>query len=65
MLGLSIYALIGGLSAIDPVRAKAACGQRAPVRSTWIVLVAVALMFYVQWLSEDLPAILEARGRRA
>jgi len=61
VLGLSIYALIGGLTAIDPVRAKAAFGQRAPVRSTWIVLVAVALMFYVQWLSEDLPAILEGK----
>jgi hypothetical protein len=61
VLGLSIYALIGGLTAIDPVRAKAAFAQRAPVRSTWIVLVAVALIFYVQWLSEDLPAILEGK----
>jgi len=58
VLGLSIYALISGLAAIDPVRAKAAFGQRAPVRSTWIILVVVALMFYVQWLSEDVPAIL-------
>jgi hypothetical protein len=59
--GLSIYALIGGLTAVDPVRVKAAFGQRAPVRSTWIVLVVVALMFYLQWLSEDLPAILEGK----
>jgi hypothetical protein len=58
VLGLSIYALIGGLAAVDPVRVKAAFGQRTPVRSTWIVLVVVALMFYLQWLSEDVPAIL-------
>jgi hypothetical protein len=61
VLGLSIYALIGGLTAVDPVRVKAAFGQRVPVRSTWIVLVVVGLMFYVQWLSEDLPAILEGK----
>lgn len=58
VLGLSIYALIGGIATIDPVRVKAAFGSRAPVRSTWIALVAIAAMFYVQWLSEDLPAIL-------
>jgi hypothetical protein len=34
VLGLSIYALIGGLTAVDPVRVKAAFGQRVPVRST-------------------------------
>jgi hypothetical protein len=61
VLGLSIYALIGGLTAVDPVRVKAAFGQMVPIRSTWIVLVVVALMFYVQWLSEDLPAILEGK----
>jgi hypothetical protein len=38
---------------------KAAFGSRAPVRSTWIVLVVVAAMFYIQWLTEDVPAILE------
>jgi hypothetical protein len=58
VLGLSIYALIGGLTVVDAVRVKAAFGQRAPVRSTWIVLVVVAVMFYLQRLSEDLPAIL-------
>ena len=58
VLGLSIYALIGGLAAIDPVRVKSAFGQMAPVRTTWIVLVVVALTFYLQWLSEDVPAIL-------
>lgn len=58
VLGLSIYALIGGIATIDLVRVKAAFGSRAPVRSTWIVLVVVAVMFYIQWLSEDLPAIL-------
>lgn len=61
VLGLSIYALIGGLAAVDPVRVKAAFGSRAPVRSTCIVLVVVAAMFYIQWLSEDIPAILEGR----
>jgi hypothetical protein len=58
VLGLSIYSLIGGLTAVDPVRVKAAFGQSVPVRSTWIVLIIVPLMFYIQWLSEDLPAIL-------
>jgi hypothetical protein len=58
VLGLSIYTLIGGLAAIDPARVKVLFGPRAPVRSTWIVLVAVSVLFYVQWLSEDLPAIL-------
>lgn len=58
VLGLSIYTLIGGLAAIDPARVKALFGAHAPVRSTWIALVAVSVLFYVQWLSEDLPAIL-------
>jgi hypothetical protein len=58
VLGVSTYALAGGLAEIDPVRVKAAFGSRAPVRSTWIVLVVVAALFYIQWLSEDIPAIL-------
>jgi hypothetical protein len=58
VLGLSIYALIGGLAVVDPDRVKAAFGSKAAVRSTWIVLVIVAALFYIQWLSEDVPAIL-------
>ncbi len=58
VLGLSIYALVGGLAAIDPVRVKEAFGPGTPVRSTWVVLVILGVMFYIQWLSEDLPAIL-------
>ena len=58
VLGLSIYTLVGGLTAIDPARVKALFGPRAPGRSTGVVHVAVSVLFYVQWLSEDLPAIL-------
>ena len=34
VLGLSIYALIGGLTAMDPVPVKTAFSERAPVRKT-------------------------------
>jgi hypothetical protein len=65
VLGLSIYALIGGLAAIDPARLKVAFDSRAPVRSAWIALVVVAAMFYIQWLSEDVPAILGGKTPRS
>jgi hypothetical protein len=57
VFGLSVYALIGGLSAIDPSRVKAMFASNAPVRSTAVVLIVIGSMFYLLWLSEVVPTI--------
>jgi hypothetical protein len=58
VLGLSLYALIGGLATVNH-RAVAAAytSRRAVVVTAWILLV-TALLFAILWLSEDLPALL-------
>jgi hypothetical protein len=56
VFGLSVYALIGGLSAIDPGRIKAMFSVGAPVRSTAAVVMIIGAAFYLLWLSEVIPA---------
>ncbi len=58
VLGLSVYALIGGLSSIDPVRVRSKFTDRAPVRTTSVVLITIGSVFYLLWLSEIVPPIL-------
>jgi hypothetical protein len=57
VLGLSVYALIGGLGAIDPSRVKAMFSPNVPIRSTAIVLIVIGSLFYLLWLSEVVPTI--------
>jgi hypothetical protein len=58
VLGMCIYALIGGVTALDH-RAVAAHfrSQRAVGVVAW-VLIATAILFGLLWLSEDVPALL-------
>lgn len=58
VLGLSIYALIGGLAEADheAIRARYSHPGRVKV-AAWVLLV-VAVFFAFVWLSEDVPALL-------
>lgn len=60
VLGLSVYALVGGLVSLDPDRVKASFTSRAPVRSTSILLIALGTAFYLLWLSAVIPAMLDS-----
>ena len=56
VLGLSAYALIGGLTSLSPERVAASVAPAAPRRSTAVLLIAVASAFALLWLAEILPA---------
>jgi hypothetical protein len=58
VFGLSIYTLIAGLAAIDPVRVKSRFTGRAPIRFTSVLLVGIGSVFYLLWLSEIIPAMI-------
>jgi hypothetical protein len=59
VFGLSIYALIGGLASLDPARVKARFTGRVPVRSTSVLLIGIGAIFYLLWLSDIVPAVLD------
>ena len=65
VLGLSLYTLVGGLLSIDPERVKASFGPSAPVRSTAALLIGVAAVFYLLWLSAIVPATLDGTTPKA
>jgi len=58
VLGMCIYALIGGVTAVDH-RAVAAryTSRRAVAVAAWFLIV-IAVLFGLIWLSEDVPALL-------
>lgn len=57
VLGLSLYALIGGLAALDHKAVAAAfTSRRAVVVAAWSLMV-MAILFGLLWLSEDVPAL--------
>lgn len=58
LLGMSGWAFGGALLGIDlrPIRER--FDDQTPCRSTGWILVAVAAVFYVMWLAEDIPATL-------
>ena len=60
VLGMSVYALVGGLVSLDPNRVKASFNSRAPVRSTSTLLIALGTAFYLLWLSAIIPATLDS-----
>jgi hypothetical protein len=56
LLGCALYALIGGLATTDFEALKRRFTQRAPVKATSVFLAVVAILFYLVWLSEAVPA---------
>jgi hypothetical protein len=58
VFGMSIFALIGGIAAIDHRLAKSAfTSQRAILVVAWFLIIMAALFGFI-WLSEDVPALL-------
>lgn len=58
MLGGSLWALVGGMASTDWAGIKARFRPDAPVRAISLFLLVPALLFYLLWLSEELPALL-------
>jgi hypothetical protein len=58
LLGLSLYALIGGLATTDFAGIKARFSRGSPLKAVSIFLGVVAILFYFIWLREDIPALL-------
>lgn len=61
VLGLSIYALVGGLATLDVPTVKAWFAGRALPLTAWTLMVLAAL-FALLWLSEIVPGLLAGRG---
>jgi hypothetical protein len=61
VLGLSLYALIGGVSSVDHKEISASFkSERAVTFVAWFLIV-VAILFSLLWLSEDIPALLSGK----
>jgi hypothetical protein len=58
LLGLSLYALTGGLATMDFAALRARFAIRTPVRATSLFLAAVTVLFSVVSLREIIPALL-------
>jgi hypothetical protein len=58
LLGCSLYALIGGLATTDFEALKVTFAQKTPVKAASVFLAVVAVLFYLVWLSEAVPAVL-------
>lgn len=58
VLGLSVYALAGGLLSLDFRLAGRALGKNASVRFPGILLIVIASMFALLWLSDIVPSII-------
>ena len=59
VLGMCIYALIGGVASADHRAIQASyTSRRAVVVIAWVLIV-VAVLFGLLWLSEDVPALLK------
>jgi hypothetical protein len=58
VFGLSVYALIAGLASIDPALARRRFTDSTPVRTESALLLAVAAVFALLWLSEIVPPML-------
>ncbi|HEX8991843.1 MAG TPA: hypothetical protein VF784_09200 [Anaerolineales bacterium] len=57
-LGLSLYALIGGITSADPGATAATYTSRRAAKITAWFLIVAAILFAFLWLSEDVPALL-------
>jgi hypothetical protein len=61
VLGLSLYALIGGVTALDRGVVESRFSNRRAVKIVAWFLIVVAILFGLLWLSEDVPALLNGR----
>jgi hypothetical protein len=61
VFGLSIYALVVGLSRLDFERVKESFGARVPRRFASYLLMAIGGFFYLLWLSSVVPALVAGR----
>jgi hypothetical protein len=61
LLGFSLYALIGGLATtnLDAIRTRFT--EKTPIKPVSVFLVVMAALFYLVWLSEDVPALLDGK----
>jgi hypothetical protein len=58
VLGMSLFSLIGGVTAVDhKIVASAFTSRRAVLVAAWFLIV-TAVLFGLLWLSEDVPALL-------
>lgn len=60
VLGLSLFALVGGLSALDMAAVKACFADRSTAVPAWFLIV-VGVLFAFLWLSEIVPELLAGR----
>jgi hypothetical protein len=58
VLGMSLFALIGGLTTVDHGRVAASFTNRRAVAVVAWSLIVIAILFGLLWLSEDVPALL-------
>ncbi len=58
VLGMCLYALIGGVTALDHSLVASTFSSRRAVQIVAWVLIVVAVLFALLWLSEDVPALL-------
>lgn len=58
VFGLSLYALIGGVAAVNHEVIRSAFVSRRAVMVAGWVLIVTAILFALLWLSEDVPALL-------
>lgn len=58
VLGLSLYALIGGVTAVDQKVVASSFTSRHAISVTAWFLIVTAVLFGLLWLSEDVPALL-------
>jgi hypothetical protein len=61
VLGLSIYALVGGLATLDAPTVKSWFASRALPLTAWTLIV-LATLFALLWLSEIVPDLTTGRG---
>lgn len=65
LLGLSLYAVIGGLATTDLTALRDRFAHGTPVKATSVFLAAVTLLFYVVSLREIVPALLAGEAPRS
>lgn len=58
VLGLCLYSLIGGVTAIDHAAVRSSFTSRTAIKVIAWFLIIVCLLFAFLWLSEDIPALL-------
>jgi len=65
VLGLSVYALAGGLLTLPTAEIARRYGPRTPVKTTAGVLLLIGVAAVLHWLSEIIPALLAGRVPKA